>query len=114
METKQSTYINHLKNAKDKKQESMKGENVALLDEIKKLQKECLSLSKEKIDIAQQNYELVYHCAFVMNPNHIAFIDRQLHSEIGSRPQKIRRWNEKSNGTIARNARRAQRHREKS
>jgi len=59
LEESQKTYMDHIKNVKDKKQESQKPENQMMIEEIKKLQTECLSLSKEKFDIARQNYEIV-------------------------------------------------------
>jgi len=59
LEEKQNNYLNHLKSSKDRKQEIQKPENQLILDEIRKLQAECLALSKEKFDIARQNYEIV-------------------------------------------------------
>lgn len=48
-----------MKNAKDKKQETQKQENQALLDEIRALQEECLSYCRFKVDIATQSYDVV-------------------------------------------------------
>jgi len=59
LEELQNNYISQMKTSKDKKQESQKPENQEKLEEIKRLQTECLALSKEKFNTARQNYELL-------------------------------------------------------
>ena len=59
LEKARNNYSENLRGAKDKKLESQKPENQMIIENIKKLSTSYLSLSREKIDIAKQNYDIV-------------------------------------------------------
>jgi hypothetical protein len=55
----QAEYLHRAKPTKERKTETQKNDPNAVMEEIKKLQEECLAFSKSKVEIATQNYDIV-------------------------------------------------------
>jgi len=69
----QEEYLTRIRNAKDKKRELEKADVRDLMEEIRQLEEECLTLSKSKIDTATQSYDAVFKRLLFWDPKRRKF-----------------------------------------